>query len=54
MDGQTLDAAEAVTLVDDGGTHRLRVVLGRQNSEDTVASSPLRRPKGVPLRVEEE
>jgi cyclic beta-1,2-glucan synthetase len=54
MDGQTLDAADAVTLVDDGGTHRLRVVLGRQNSEDTVASSPLRRPKGVPLRVEEE
>lgn len=28
MDGQTLEAAEAVMLVEDGGTHRLRIVLG--------------------------
>jgi cyclic beta-1,2-glucan synthetase len=42
MDGQTLEAAEAVTLVDDGETHRLRVVLGHPKSEGTVASSPLR------------
>jgi cyclic beta-1,2-glucan synthetase len=28
MDGQTLDAGEAVALVDDGRVHRLRVTLG--------------------------
>jgi cyclic beta-1,2-glucan synthetase len=28
LDGQTLDAADAVALVDDGQTHQLRVVLG--------------------------
>ncbi|MHB1271400.1 MAG: GH36-type glycosyl hydrolase domain-containing protein [Rhodanobacter sp.] len=28
MDGQTLDAGTAIVLVDDGQTHRLRVVLG--------------------------
>ena len=32
MDGQTLDAAEPVTLATDGATHRLRITLGHPPS----------------------